>query len=83
MFIVGIFVILQMIYNPSLKLNVKAQNVFANVRCFFGDKMKASFGMLGWRGNKMDLRNLVPIRENEISAEMINEIFIELEDVKK
>ena len=45
--------------------------------------MKESFGMLGWRGNNMDLRNLVPIRENEISEEIINDIFIEIEGEKK
>lgn len=31
----------------------------------------------------MDLRNLVPIREGELSEEMINEIFIEREGDKK
>ena len=45
--------------------------------------MKASCGMLGWRGNNMDLRNLVPMRQDDVSEEMINEIFIEREGEKK
>ena len=31
----------------------------------------------------MDLRNLVPIREGELSEELINEIFIEREGEEK